>query len=136
MNEAYGPDTDPKGYGLTSREAITLIRNRAGIQANVDLSLTVPVGNKDLMRDAIHHERRIELAFEEHRHLDLRRWKKAGDVLSKPVHGLTITKNPDETFSYTKKEVENRGFTQKMYLYPFPQSEIARNPNLIQNTGW
>ena len=88
------------------------------------------------MRNAIHHERRIELAFEEHRHLDLRRWKKAEDVLSKPVHGLTITKNSDETFSYTKKEVESRAFSPKMYLYPFPQSEIARNPNLIQNTGW
>ena len=26
MNEAYGPDNDPKGYGLTSREAIKIIR--------------------------------------------------------------------------------------------------------------
>lgn len=140
MNEAYGPDADPNGYGLTARAAVAQIRARAGLVANKDFLLTngayyAPTGDKDKMRTAIQHERRIELAFEEHRHLDLRRWKLATDVLSKPVHGLTITKN-GTTYTYTQIEVEPRAFTSKMYLYPFPQTEISRNKSLVQNTGW
>ena len=42
------------------------------------------------MRVRIQHERRIELAFEEHRHLDVRRWKLAESVFGKPVQGLKI----------------------------------------------
>jgi starch-binding outer membrane protein, SusD/RagB family len=136
MNEAYGPDVDPKGYGLTARQAITQIRTRAGLTGNKDLSVNVPVGDVAKMRDAIRHERRIELAFEEHRHLDLRRWKLAQTVLSQPVHGLKIVKNANNTFTYTPIEVETRAFDPKMYLYPFPQTEISRNKNLVQNTGW
>ena len=142
MNEAYGPDADPKGYGLTARAAVTKIRTRAGLAAtaNKDFLLTTgayyaPTGDKAKMRTAIQHERRIELAFEEHRHLDLRRWKLAEDVLSKPVHGLTITQT-GTTYTYTPIEVEPREFSSKMYLYPFPESEVSRNKELVQNTGW
>lgn len=141
MNEAYGPDVDPKGYGMTARAAVTLIRNRAGLTANKDFSVTtaanyVPTGDQAKMRNAIRHERRIELAFEEHRHLDLRRWKLAEDVLNKPVHGLQIIKNADNTYTYNVIEVETREFAPKMYLYPFPETETNRNTNLVQNTGW
>ena len=136
MNEVYGPDTDSKGYGLTASQAVALIRERAGLTGNIDLSETVPVGNKEKMRIAIQHERRIELAFEEHRHLDLRRWKLAEQVLNQPVLGLKIDKKEDGTFTYTPQVVESREFTPKMYLYPFPQSEMSRNTNLKQNTGW
>ena len=136
MNEAYGPDTDSKGYGLTARQAVALIRERAGLTGNIDLSETVPAGNREKMRIAIQHERRIELAFEEHRHLDLRRWKLAEQVLNQPVLGLKIDKKEDGTFTYTPQVVESREFTPKMYLYPFPQSEMSRNTNLKQNTDW
>jgi hypothetical protein len=137
MNEAYGPDVDPKSYGLTARDAVRMIRQRAGLTGNIDLSASVPNGNQAKMREAIRHERRIELVFEEHRHLDARRWKIAETVFNKPVSGLTIVKNTnDNTYTYTPKTVENRVFSSNMYLYPFPQTEISRNPNLVQNTGW
>ena len=136
MNEAYGTDADPKGYGLTARNAVDLIRKRAGLTGNTNLSATVPAGDVAKMREAIRHERRIELAFEEHRHLDLRRWKTAEQVLSQPVMGLKIVKNGDGTFSYTPVEVEERVFTPKMYLYPFPLEEVNRNNKLIQNKDW
>ena len=136
VNEAYGPDMDPKAYGMTARAAITLIRGRAGLTGNIDLSGSVPAGDQDLMRRAIRHERRIELAFEEHRHLDLRRWKTAEQILNQSVFGLEITKNTDGTYSYAPQTVEERVFSEKMYLYPFPQEEINRNTGLIQNSGW
>lgn len=136
MNEVYGPDQTPVAFGMTSRQAVALIRKRAGLTGNVDLSRDVPKGDKSKMREAIRHERRIELAFEEHRHLDLRRWKTAQQVLNRPVHGLIILKRTDNSFVYKKVEVENRVFDSKMYLYPFPQAEMNRNSNLVQNTGW
>jgi len=139
MNEAYGPDDD-NGYSLTARDAIKLIRERAGLTGNTDLSLSVPAGDKDKMREAIRRERRIELAFEEHRHLDLRRWKIAETVLNRPVSGLRIERSATTpyTFTYTPQtNVQNRVFdASKMYLYPFPQTEKARNSNLVQNSGW
>ena len=137
MNEAYGPDADPKNYNMTARRAMTLIRTRAGLTGNINLSESVPEDDKDRMREAIRHERRIELAFEEHRHLDVRRWKIAETVLNRSVSGFRIDKNGDN-FTYTPQpNIQNRVFdASKMYLYPFPQSEIGRNKNLIQNSNW
>jgi hypothetical protein len=132
MNEAYGPD-DPVAYGMTARQAITLIRTRAGLTGNQ----SVPLANTQaLMRVAIHHERRIELAFEEHRHMDLRRWKTAETVLNQPVYGLKIVKTGATSFTYTPEVVESRVFAAKMYYYPFPQQELSRNQGLVQNPGW
>ena len=136
MNEAFGPDADPKGYGLTARNAVDLIRKRAGLTGNTNLLSTAPSGDATKMREAIRHERLIELAFEEHRHLDLRRWKIAEQVLNQPVMGLTIIKNGDGSYSYSPVEVEERFFTPKMYLYPFPLEEVNRNNKLDQNKEW
>ena len=136
MNEAYGPDND-NGYGLTARDAIEMIRERAGLTGNIDLSNTVSADDKDKMREAIRHERRIELVFEEHRHLDLRRWKTAEIVLNQAVSGLKIERATGGALTYTPiPNVQNRIFNAKMYLYPFPQTEMARNSRLIQNTDW
>lgn len=132
MNEVYGPD-NAATYGLTARQAIALIRTRAGLTGNLNVPLAT---TQALMRTAIRHERRIELAFEEHRHMDLRRWKIAESVLNQPVSGLKIVKTGTATFTYTPEVVEPRVFTAKMYYYPFPQEELSRNPGLVQNPGW
>jgi len=107
------------------------VRERAGMP---DLPAGLSQGE---MRDRIRHERRIELAFEEHRIWDLRRSMIATEVLSSPLEGMQITRNPaDSTFSYQKVIVENRVFKPEMYLYPIPQSEIAIATGLIQNPLW
>ena len=135
MNEANGPD-NPGSYGITARQAIEQIRTRAGFTGNIDLSATVPANDQAAMREAIRRERRVELAFEEHRHMDVRRWKTAETVLNRSVSQLRIEKNGDN-FTYTPMNVQNRVFdASKMYLYPFPQSEVARNSNLVQNSNW
>lgn len=136
MNEAYGPDEDPKGYGLTARGAIKQIRVRAGLSGNTDLLQTVATGDKEGMRKAIRNERQVELAFEEHRGYDLRRWKLSEDVLNTPVSGLKITLNANGTYSYTPFKAESREFRSHMYYYPFPRTELSRNIGLVQNTGW
>ncbi len=91
------------------------------------------------MRDAVRNERRIEMAFEEQRFWDIRRWKIA-DVLSNSiVHGVKITKTPTNTFTYQVIDVDKLSFdAAKNYLYPIPLNEIASNPGLSnqQNPGY
>lgn len=48
---------------------------------------------------------------------------------------MKITKNSDGSFKYTRNTV-SRQWDDKMYLFPIPQSERGKNPNLVQNPGW
>lgn len=64
------------------------IRERAGIPLYGSVTLAALVG-QDAMREAIHKERRVELAFENARYFDVRRWKIA-ESTEKAVNGLSI----------------------------------------------
>ena len=131
MNEAYGPDTDPFGDGKTARWAVNEVRGRVGMPP-------VTASDETEMRNRIKHERRIELAFEDHRFWDVRRWGKADaeSALGVPVKGVSVTKT-ETGFTYATKIVGTRTFQEKMMLYPIPQSEILRSAGKIeQNPGW
>lgn len=129
MNEAYGPDDD-HGYGLSARQALELVRRRA--------SGTLPpvtVTSRDDFRTAVHHERRVELAFEGFRYWDLLRWKEAETTLNKPVTGVSVSKNGG--YSYQTVPVATRVFTPAMYYFPFAQSEIVNSHGaIVQNSGY
>ncbi|GAA3912333.1 RagB/SusD family nutrient uptake outer membrane protein [Chitinophaga oryziterrae] len=122
MNEAYGPDND-NGYGLTARAAINMVRSRTGVNMPAVTTTTDFIA-------AVKHERRIELAFEDHRYWDLIRWKDAAVALNAPLQGVHS--------DYTVFNVENRVFdANKMYYYPFPQSEISKSGGVLkQNPNW
>ena len=101
------------------------IRQREGIKMP-----ELPDGlDQDAVRQKIRHERRIELAFEDHRLWDARRWMIAADnekgkgVLNIPLRGLEIL-NRGGVPSYTPIEIEQRNFEPKMYLYPIPQGDL------------
>ena len=101
------------------------IRQREGIKMP-----ELPDGlDQDAVRQKIRHERRIELAFEDHRLWDARRWMIAADnekgkgVLNIPLRGLEIL-NRGGVPSYTPIEIEKRNFEPKMYLYPIPQGDL------------
>jgi len=115
------------------RAAVELIRQRAGLnpyQLPVDLT-------KEQMREIIQNERRKELAFEEHRFWDIRRWKIAGNVYNKPLHGMLIQKGTSGVLSYQEVPVLTTVFTEpKMYFYPIPYDEVVKNSNMKQNPGW
>lgn len=133
MNEAYGPDVDFFGDGKTARWAVNQIRDRQGVKMP-----PVVASNYEEMKQKIKHERRIELAFEEHRHWDIRRWgfTDAQKALGSPVMGVKITKE-DDIFSYTPVEVDKRIFSNKMLLYPIPQSEVLLSEGVLtQNPEW
>ncbi|WP_040005996.1 RagB/SusD family nutrient uptake outer membrane protein [Fibrisoma limi] len=88
------------------------------------------------MRERIRNERRVELAFEDHRGWDVRRWMIGPQTLGAPLLGVEITRRADGTFQYKPVEVEKRVFEPKMYLYPIPQGELNASKGLVQNPGW
>ena len=122
LNEVSGPT--PEVYA-----ALHQIRSRAGMP-------DFPAGlSKDEMRERIRNERAVELAFEEHRFWDVRRWKIAESTTGVPIKGIKIT-GTAPNWVYTPVDVEPRVFTPAMYLYPIPQAEINKNLGLTQNPGW
>lgn len=126
LNEYEGPVTDVYKY-------VNTIRERAGLPG-------LPAGlSKEAMRERIHHERQIELAFETHRYFDCHRWKIAHITDNKPIYGMNIGagKSLKDDSYYQRTFVENRIFASpKHYLWPIPQEEIDKNMNLEQNPGW
>ncbi len=124
-NESLGIP-DQKVYA-----AVEAIRERAGLDPFV-----LPTGlNKDAMREIIRNERQKELAFEGHRFFDVRRWKLAESLENKQLHGTEPVRTTAGT-TYNTINVRKRVFDKRMYLWPIPQSEVAKSLDLIQNPGY
>ncbi|MEI6950778.1 RagB/SusD family nutrient uptake outer membrane protein [Paraflavisolibacter sp. H34] len=126
QNEAVGPDA-------TVYAAINSIRRRPSVNMP-----DVPVGlSQAQMREVIRNERRVELAFEEHRFYDVRRWKIAEVTENVPAYGINITKTGN-TFTYARKvALEGRSFAPKHYWLPIPRAEIQASGNkLPQNKDY
>ncbi len=117
---------------------LTALRKRAGITAGANALHGLKVNMTQAeMRDAIKLERRIELAFEEHRFWDVRRWKTAEVDFNKILKGVSITRSGTGVFSYKTINVAPiRFLAPKMYLYPIPFAELIKDKNLMQNPGW
>lgn len=132
MNEAFGP-TLLDTFKVNALQAVNAVRTRTGIaMPAIPATLT-----KDQLREKIRNERRVELAFEDHRFWDVRRWMIGPSSLGSTIRGVSITKLPSGAFNYIPFDLESRSFTDKMYLYPIPQSEVIKtNGNIEQNPGW
>lgn len=114
---------------------LNLIRQRAGVAQYGSGAGMLPVpSGQSAMREAIHHERQVELAFEQVRYFDLRRWLTAATELNKPVMGMNIYADGDAF--YQKTLAKNVSFTQRCYLWPIPSSEIRKDSKLVQNPEW
>ncbi len=130
QNEAVGPDA-------SVYEAVNAIRTRPG----TDLPELAPGLSQDEMRQAIRHERRIELSYEAKRLYDLLRWKIAEVKLNEDLQRIVITNTSPSDNSgvwvYTPASLDRpHDFQQKMYFLPIPQGAIDQNPKLIQNWGY
>lgn len=112
------------------------VRNRAGLP-------DVPAGlSQAEMRQALIHERRIELAFEGHRFFDVRRWKIAdkpgsnqgGDFYGMNMDAGTTLSSPE---FHTRTKVFTRApFNRRYYFAPVYQAEMDRNKQLVQVPGY
>lgn len=106
------------GLALTP---LNTVRARAFGNTTNNITTTDPVA----LRDIIAHERRVELAFENHRWHDLVRTGKAIEVMT--AHGIKMK----QLFNYLSPASYN--ITPAKLLYPIPQSEREINPDLTQN---
>lgn len=104
------------------------IRSRANIK---QLSLS------DLTVDKVRHERRIELAFENHTYWDLRRWRIADkEIETKQYTGLCPYFDINKQKYIFEEVAANKyyyTFDVKMYYERIPDGEIAKNEKLKQN---
>jgi len=124
---------DYEGRKQHVRDMINAVRNRAG-QPNIE---TIPgfQDNQAWMRERIKRERAIELAFEEHRYFDLKRWKMGNGYIGGQMTMLDITGTGTAPIFTKKPFGEPRFFSEKFYLYPFPLVEVQKS-KIIQNPGW
>jgi hypothetical protein len=104
-------------------ELLNRIRERAGLAPKTSSSpdANLRVTNQEQFRLAIEHERRIELAFENHRWFDLVRTDRALEVLN------------------SKREILNipNVIQEHQLLFPVPLQVIENNPTVItQNPGY
>lgn len=123
-----------------ARRELNKIRTRAGMPT-YDATVT----GDDLL-EAYRNERRIEMAFEDQRYFDVRRWMIAPDVMNEQAQNINITAEADNqadrsTYSNYEYTVESnvpgsRSWEDKMYFQPIPFEEINRNDNLIQNPNY
>ncbi|WP_396632498.1 RagB/SusD family nutrient uptake outer membrane protein [Maribacter sp. R86514] len=129
-----------------ARNWLNKIRFRAGMPA-------LESSGTELLEDYI-NERRVELAYEEHRYHDARRWMIADQTLGRGIKVMKVSatlkagatpRSPyqyDPTvYDYTYTVVDNndnetRTWDDKMYFMPLSRDEINRNNLLIQNPGY
>lgn len=119
---------------------VNLIRSRAGLKSVEESwssfsQFPQKYLSKSGMRDIIHRERNIELAFEGHRFWDMRRWKEAPQEFSKPVRGWNINGATPEEF-YQVTILRSINYNVRDVFWPIRQSNLSVNTNLIQNLGW
>jgi len=121
------------GQDGEARTYINKIRTRAGLPAVTESGIA--------LRERYRNERRVELAFEDHRFYDVRRWV-IGPEAYKPIHiaDVVYKLNPDHTTATvpTVRHVnfENHSWNDKAYFLPFMRDELNKNNKLIQNPGY
>ena len=113
-NEATGPNA-------SVYDAIDQVRARPG----VDMPPIAQTLTQDQLRQAIRLERRVEMSFEGQYYSDIRRWGIAKQLMDgRVIKGLA------------GQQLDTWHFTDALYLWPIPQSEIDLNPVLTQNPGY
>ncbi|MEN9363706.1 MAG: hypothetical protein RI903_1014 [Bacteroidota bacterium] len=134
------------GQDAEARAWLNKIRFRSGMPAVTE--------SGDALRQRYRNERRVEMAFEEQRYHDARRWMIASSTLGrkvqimnvigtlKPGKTVTLYKYDPTSYDYQYKVVEmdpgkeNRAWLDKMYFLPIHRDEMNRNKNLVQNPGY
>jgi len=127
-----------------ARTYINMIRTRAG-QPNITGGL-----GQAALRTIVRHERRVELAFEDHRFWDVRRWVIGPDAYH-PTHRVDVKYLTTAATNYRQADgstwgapiyseqtigVEVRAWNDKCYFFPIYREEINKNNLLFQNPGY
>ncbi|WP_300602441.1 RagB/SusD family nutrient uptake outer membrane protein [Niabella sp.] len=128
------------GHSDEAYTAVNEIRRRAGMP---DLPLGL---SKEQLILRVRQERRVELAMEENRYFDIRRWTNPEGDLSKTDKWLTaaeIKRNTDGTYTYGRRLVRptpRACYENKFLWLPIPLNEanilLSNTGQTWQNRGW
>lgn len=122
-------------YKGPTADAINLV-NEIRHGGNLPPLAASKTANADVFFQSIEQERIVELLGEGQRSFDIRRWRQLADIWGPPggdgkwridTHGA----NQQRYYQNTSE----RTYEQN-YIFKIPQSEIDRNPKLIQNKPW
>jgi hypothetical protein len=117
------------GVGLAlAVDAINTVRTRSNMP-------TIVVTGQSALRIKVRRERRIELAFEEHRFWDIRRWGIAGDPEVLTIYRVDMDA-AGNLIGDGREIWETRTWNNSNFKFPIPQSEIDKNSNLTQTSGY
>lgn len=118
-----------QGKATEALTHLNKVRTRAGLEQ-------VTTTDQGALRSIIHHERRIELAFENKRWPDLVRTGRAITVMNN--FGTEVKTNPQDYYYPAGNAPFESAFnvTEKNLLLPIPFREININPDLEQNPGY
>jgi hypothetical protein len=126
MFNYYG-DANVKGeFTMSANDAVNKILDREDVQ------MPHWTDNTD-WKTRYERERMVELAFEDHRFWDIRRWKQ-GDS-QKQISVIRLNKDINGDVIMTRSTL-NRGWNDRFYFFPIPFTELNKNENLAQNPGW
>lgn len=104
---------------------LNMLRDRAGMPDITE--------SGQALVDRYRNERRIELAFEQHRYFDIRRWMIAPEAMGRNANGIVITDPLAGPVEYSRNKIQDRAWNDKMYFLPIILDEMNRNTELIQN---
>src|SRR5690606_6351293 len=135
LNEVKsGPDEEVYYY-------IDKVRHRASLDGVVESWATYSSDptkplTKNGMREIIHQERLIELAFEGQTYWDLLRWRKAQQEFTQPVQGWNVIGKENADYYRIQTVFTPPPFLIKHNFQPIRNYELGLNSNLVQNYGW
>ena len=111
---------------------INKIRQRGDVKMPQLLGITAQTA----MRQAVRHERMVELALEGNRFFDVKRWKIAESVCNMDkIFGMRYKDKTTNQLVSISTDYKKK-FTSRDYLWPIPYNERQLNSNLAQNTGY
>ena len=130
LHASQGATATPASYGLSAESVINLLRSRAGIP-NVHPTI---VGDNNKFMDELRRERAVELSYEAHRWVDIRRWGVAH--LDKYRRKLALD-FPQDQSNFTETLLVDRICEfPKHYWLPFPVAQTQIYEGFPQNPGW
>jgi hypothetical protein len=133
LHASKGSTVAPASHSLTAEAAINLFRNRAGIP-NVNPAI---VADNNKFMDELRRERAVELSYEGHRWVDIRRWGVAHLEKYRQKTQLNFPQNHRTVGGYVPEEIIMRICEYpKHYWLPFETKQTQIYEGFPQNPGW
>ncbi|MEN8824745.1 MAG: RagB/SusD family nutrient uptake outer membrane protein [Wenyingzhuangia sp.] len=130
LHASKGATAAPDSYGLTAEATVNLFRDRAGIPS-VDSAI---VGDSNKFMDELRRERAVELCYEAHRWVDIRRWGVAHLDQYRIKTALDFSEN--QTNFVARLLVDRICEYPKHYWLPFEAKQTQIYEGFDQNPGW